>query len=89
MSDRGVRVNILSNGWTWSEEHVRRAQAAGLGNVAFSLDGLEEAHDKVRREGSYRRVIAAIEASVGAGMVTTLVTHINMLNCTTCAPCAR
>jgi len=78
--DRGVRVNIISNGWHWTPQHVEKARAAGLTNVAFSLDGFEEAHDKVRREGSYRRVVDAIDLSVAAGMPTSAITHINTFN---------
>jgi radical SAM protein with 4Fe4S-binding SPASM domain len=80
LTRQGVLVNIISNGWQWSDEKVQRAKDAGLANVAFSLDGFEEAHDTVRREGSYARVVAAIDASVSAGMPTAIVTHINQLN---------
>ena len=39
LTDQGVRVNIISNAWSWTEEHVQKAADAGLANVAFSLDG--------------------------------------------------
>ncbi len=80
LTDRGVRVNIISNGWHWTADHVEKARAAGLQNVAFSLDGFEEAHDKVRRKGSYQKVMDAIDLSVQAGMPVSVVTHINQLN---------
>ncbi len=57
------------------------ALEAGLANVAFSLDGFEEAHDRVRKEGSFARVTAAVERCVGAEMPASIVTHINRLNC--------
>jgi len=80
LTDRGVRVNLISNGWRWTDEHVRRAQDAGLNNVSFSLDGLEPAHDTIRREGSFARVVGAIERSRRAGIPVSVVTHINRLN---------
>ena len=80
LSQQGVRVNMISNGWSWSPEHVERARDAGLANVAFSLDGFEQAHDEVRRKDSFRRVVAAIDLCVGAGLPTSVVTHINRLN---------
>ncbi len=80
LSERGVLVNIISNGWGWSKEHLDRARDAGLINVAFSLDGFEQAHDTVRREGSFRRVVDAVDMCVAAGMPVSIVTHVNQLN---------
>ena len=79
--DHGVRVNIISNGWSWSDEQLARARDAGLANVAFSLDGFEQVHDKVRKPGSYGRVMDAVEGCVAGGVPVSLVTHINRLNC--------
>lgn len=80
LSDQGVKVNIISNGWNWTREHVEKARQAGLKNVAFSLDGFEEAHDFVRRVESYRRVVEAIDVSISMGMPVSVVTHINTMN---------
>lgn len=77
---RGVRVNMISNGWQWGAEQVRRAVGAGLINVSFSLDGLEQAHDRIRREGSFARVLAAIDHCVAGGLPVSVVSHINRLN---------
>ncbi|RLB58682.1 MAG: radical SAM/SPASM domain-containing protein [Deltaproteobacteria bacterium] len=80
LTDQGVRVNMISNGWGWSDKHLQRSREAGLANVAFSLDGFEEAHDAVRRKDSFRRVVAAIDQCVSDGMPTSIVSHINALN---------
>jgi radical SAM protein with 4Fe4S-binding SPASM domain len=80
LTSQGVLVNIISNGWQWSIEQVQKAKDAGLANVAFSLDGFEKEHDAVRRPESFQRVVSAIEVSVGAGMPTTIVTHVNQFN---------
>ena len=80
LTDQGVCVNIITNGWHWTEEHVAKAREAGLYNVGFSLDGFEEAHDKVRRQGSHRRVLAALDRCAAAGIETSVVTHVNRLN---------
>ena len=77
----GVRVNIISNGWSWTPEHTRRAIDTGLENIAFSLDGPEDAHDGVRaRPGSFGRVARAIDDCVAKGAPVTVVTHVNNLN---------
>jgi radical SAM protein with 4Fe4S-binding SPASM domain len=80
LSERGVRVNLISNGWGWSQERLEQARYAGLTNVAFSLDGFEEAHDTVRRKGSFRRVMDAVALCRSEAMLTSIVTHVNRLN---------
>jgi radical SAM protein with 4Fe4S-binding SPASM domain len=80
LTDRGVGVNIISNGMTWDEEQLARARHAGLTNLGFSLDGLEPEHDQVRRKGSFARVLGAIDRSVAAGWRVAVVSHINRAN---------
>jgi radical SAM protein with 4Fe4S-binding SPASM domain len=80
LTDLGLRVNIISNGWRWTETHLEQARHARLVSVAFSLDGLEQDHDFMRREGSYARVIQAIDLSVDAGFPVAVNTTINNLN---------
>ena len=80
LSDLRIATNVLSNGWIWTQEHVDKAKEAHLTNVGFSLDGLQEAHDQVRREGSFRRVVEAIDLLVGQGMPVAVVSHVNRLN---------
>jgi radical SAM protein with 4Fe4S-binding SPASM domain len=80
LSDGGVKVSLISNAWTWTSDHLTRARNAGMSNVAFSLDGLEEAHDRVRLPGSFARVLRAIDESVAAGFTVPVVTHLNRIN---------
>ncbi len=76
----GIGVHIVSNGWTWNERHVELALESKLENVGFSLDGLEADHDAVRRPGSFRRVVSAIERCTSAGIPVGVLTHLNRLN---------
>ena len=80
LTSQGVATNIISNGWTWSLGHIERAKRACVMNVAFSLDGFEEAHDKIRRKGSFQRVVEASQASVERGLPVSVVSHVNRLN---------
>ena len=80
LSDQGVLVNLISNGWAWTQEQVDQAFAGGLGNIGFSVDGLAPAHDTIRRAGSFERVMAAIDLCLRAGMPVAVATHINQLN---------
>jgi radical SAM protein with 4Fe4S-binding SPASM domain len=59
LSDRGVKVNMVSNGWGWTEDTVTAAKTSGMRNVCFSIDGLEVTHDAIRREGSFARAMNA------------------------------
>ena len=80
LTDQGVRVNMISNGWAWSPAHVERARHARLSNVAFSLDGFEDAHDAIRKPGSFRRVVDAIDLCVRERLPLSIVSHVNRLN---------
>ncbi|HEX7598854.1 MAG TPA: radical SAM protein, partial [Polyangia bacterium] len=76
----GARVNLISNGMTWSPRQVELAQKAGLCGVAFSIDGFEKEHDEFRTKGSFERVVRAIDVSVAAGLPVSVNTTINRLN---------
>ena len=76
----GARVNLISNGLTWSDKHIEQAQKAGLCGVAFSIDGFEKEHDEFRAPGSFVRVVRAIDISVAAGLPVAVNTTINRLN---------
>jgi len=80
LTDRGVQVNIISNGWRWTEAELERARHARLASVAFSLDGFEQDHDFMRREGSFARVVEAIDRSVAAGLPAAANTTVNSRN---------
>ncbi len=80
MVEGGIGVHIISNAWNWGERETERAIEAGLENVGFSLDGLESAHDTVRRAGSFQRVITAVDHCVAAGIPVGVLTHLNRLN---------
>jgi radical SAM protein with 4Fe4S-binding SPASM domain len=80
LADRGIKVNLISNGWHWNASHVDRAKAAGLCGAAFSLDGFEHEHDEFRQRGSFARVVAAIDACVAGGLPVAVNTTVNKLN---------
>ena len=73
----GVWVAVISNGLSWSPEQTRRAKAAGVSCMAFSLDGLERTHNCVRKASdSHRKVLEAIDLCVTAGITVGTITHI-------------
>jgi radical SAM protein with 4Fe4S-binding SPASM domain len=48
--------------------------------MAFSLDGLERAHDHIRRKGSFAKVLQSIAYSRAEGIRVAVVTHITHHN---------
>jgi radical SAM protein with 4Fe4S-binding SPASM domain len=80
IKNHGISVNIISNGWSWTDNETRVAINAGLSNVAFSLDGFEKDHDIVRCKGSFSRVVKALSSCVDASLPVSVITHINRLN---------
>ncbi len=78
---RGVHVGMVTNGVLWDDDVARTAKVVGLESVAFSLDGLEEQHDYLRRnKGLFQKVLGAIESSLRAGIHTSVVTTITRAN---------
>jgi radical SAM protein with 4Fe4S-binding SPASM domain len=77
LRSHGVKVAVISNGLTWSDELTQRAKASGVDCMGFSLDGLEKTHNCVRKAGdSHRKVLQAIDMCLAAGIHVTAITHI-------------
>ncbi|MDX9722191.1 MAG: radical SAM protein, partial [Myxococcota bacterium] len=81
LADRGVCVNVVSNGSLWTDEVTRQAMAAGLNNVGFSLDGLAATHDEWRAfPGSFERIMAALASCRRHHFRSSVVTVLNRRN---------
>lgn len=79
--ERGIRVSILTNGWTLDPGTAREMNDAGVMQVVLSLDGLRETHDRIRRKpGAFDRIIAAIENLEGTSVQTSITTTLNRWN---------
>ena len=77
----GIAVNLLTNGRGWSRELVEDAKRAGLESVAFSVDGLADSHDYIRRiPGQWQQVLRGIDTTVDGGMPVGVVTQVNSRN---------
>lgn len=61
MMDAGLTVSVNTNG-TFLEKYAREIVQAKWHALFVSLDGFEETNDRIRGEGSYKRVIAGFEA---------------------------
>ena len=57
----GLAVNITTNGLL-VKRHWHWLQSSGVASLSFSLDGLEEVHDRLRgQKGAFARTMKAIE----------------------------
>lgn len=72
----GLQTSLNSNAWLALEHIDELAEILDL--LVVSLDGPEPIHDLVRhRKGSYRRVIATLEAARARKLATATITVIN------------
>lgn len=77
MSGGGAKVNIITNASLMDVDAIARIKEAKLSNVGISLDGMEKNHDRIRRNGSFKKVLASFEmlrqAEIPIAVVTSLV----------------
>lgn len=77
LTSRGVRVSIITNGYTLSAGIIAAIKSAGISSVAVSLDGPKAIHDKYRQIGSYDRAMGALHALVKNGISASVISTLN------------
>lgn len=81
LTELGIRVFIISNGYVFNQQLAQRAKAANVERVAFSFDGLEQTHNMIRgNDGSYQRVMNGFRILAENGIRANAITQINKLN---------
>lgn len=76
-----IKTNILTHGYGYSADDIRRLQDAGISGAGISLDGLEKTHDYIRRSnGSYASVLRTIGHFQEAEMPYNVITTVNARN---------
>ncbi|PYG86619.1 radical SAM protein with 4Fe4S-binding SPASM domain [Ruminiclostridium sufflavum DSM 19573] len=80
LNDNGVIPNMITNGWLMNGAIAKRAKTAGVNTVALSLDGLKNTHDYIRKEGSYDKIMSAIDVLTENGLNCSVITTINNIN---------
>ena len=77
----GSRVNMISNGYAFTEKTLDTVREAGLVNMGFSIDGDEEVHNTIRRTPqAFKRAMRALDICAKEGFPTAVVTFINRSN---------
>ncbi len=65
--------NVVSNGWAMTPDRIAWLKSLQVDKIAFSLDsGLEHEHDAGRGQGSFKRVIKAIDDVLAAGLLASI-----------------
>lgn len=76
LSDQGVAVNIITNGWLMNQDMANALKTNGIATVAISIDGTEEIHDSIRKPGAFAHARQAFgilkELGITTGAVTTI-----------------
>lgn len=70
--DMGFQVGIVSNGWK------NLGYVDFIDYISMSLDGPEELHNSIRREGSFKRVIGNLKSLKSKKCIITTVTNKNL-----------
>lgn len=81
LASLGMGVGLVSNGKLFDRSVGERAQAAGVESMVFSLDGLQESHDWLRREsGSFARVLDGLRICGDLGLTASAISSIHIRN---------
>jgi radical SAM protein with 4Fe4S-binding SPASM domain len=81
LAARGITPAMTTGGRGVTAELARELAAAGMSHVSVSVDGLEAAHDRMRRQrGSWQRALAALDHLRAAGVATASNINLNRTN---------
>ncbi len=76
--EHGMKASMTTGGYGFTRQHIEAAVEAGLQLVSFSIDGLGETHDALRRrDGSWARAFEGIAHVRRAGATACANTQIN------------
>ena len=80
MTSQGIRVNLITNGFLFTEALIRELKDCRVESVSVSLDGPSEVHDKYRQTGSYDRALRALDTLTRSGIPTSVISTLNAGN---------
>ena len=80
LSGRGIRVNIITNGFLFTDRIINDLRNARIESVSVSLDGPKDVHDKYRQNGSYDRALLALHTLRNAGIPVSVISTLNSEN---------
>ncbi len=78
--ERGIPVSILGNPFHLNAEVCQQLRDLGCRSYQMSLDGLETTHDLLRKPGSYRATLKAIQLLKRAGIKSNIMSTVSLAN---------
>ena len=75
-----VKTAVITNGFLFTEETLRKLKEVHLSSVAVSVDGPEAVHDKYRQKGSFKRAEKAVAALRDTGILVSVISTLNAEN---------
>lgn len=77
----GIRPTMTTGGRGVTRELARSIKSAGIHSVSLSIDGLQRAHDLIRKaKGSFVAAMSALDHLRDAGLLTASNIHVNRVN---------
>ena len=80
LTGAGIKVCIITNGFTMSAGIIETLKDSGIESVAVSVDGPEKVHDAFRQKGSYKRAFEAIDVLIGNGIPVSVISALRSDN---------
>ena len=80
LTDHGIAVNIITNGFLFTEAVLNKLVSLQIESVSVSVDGPPAIHDKYRQSGSFERAVRAIRTLAAAGIPVSVISTLNSEN---------
>ena len=80
LTGSGIKVCIITNGYTMTDGIIATLKDSGIESVAVSVDGPEEVHDAFRQKGSYKRAFEAIRVLSQNGIPVSVISALRSDN---------
>ena len=77
LTGNGINVNIITNGFLFTDEIINDLKRSNIESVSLSLDGPRDIHDKYRQTGSYDRIMTALKVLTDNKIPTSIITTLN------------
>ncbi|MCK5131406.1 MAG: radical SAM protein [Candidatus Sabulitectum sp.] len=82
LSDKGLSVNIVTNGYKIGESEIEQIKRAKLINVGISIDGMESNHNRIRgKDDAFQHLQNTLGLLSREGITAGAVTSLMKFNC--------
>ncbi|NHQ59733.1 radical SAM protein [Chlorobium sp. BLA1] len=82
LTNKGIKINIVTNGYRIGKAEIEQIKRAGLINVGVSIDGIEQTHNMIRgRDDAFQRIEQTLDLLSKHGISICAVTSLMQLNC--------